>query len=369
MSSDRSFTMTKTATRSLLMVWPYYDPDPGAAAVRGRAFFRYMSQNRPVTAIIQHHRKNVGYSKEKDVFRLNLRSSMWSIWFDYRLMRRATRNIHVDDVLVSVPSVYMALSGALLALRRGATLYVDIRDIPIKRGVVGWIQWLIVRFLCTRARAIFVTTEMQSIQLQKRIGILNALVVQNGVDEVRFSKKTYDVCMLGSVGLERNIPALSLIIEELVRLMPNISIRWIGYDSHHADEINFKNRFKDRIQCVEEMPNDLAIEGMASARVGLVTLADLSSLDGQLPTKVYEYCSRGVVVAGYVPSRNATLRRFIEDSGVGIVSDDPYRLALDIVNLLSDHSRLRLLSENAMRVARGFLRENILKRLDIFFHE
>lgn len=343
--------------KKIVLFWPYFLPDPGAAAIRGWAFKERLEEEFLVMVITGNKNKLLVYSNALEVRQLKSGAP----WFFLKTLR----DWRPDVVLVSYPGNYWLWRGWLAARLTGAIFYLDCRDLPMNK------RWLF-RFISKRAKIIFSVTATMTKELVETHGLKaqQVCLLPNGADQRLFERilptlnKKIDVIFLGRLNFERDPLALIELVKEL-KLLGFERIKFVGIDLKYQSALEWV-----RIMNVDFLPESnrsRVIEELALAKIGLVSVADDRRLDYQLPVKVFEYLAAGLPVAALVSDNNIELRRFMLENNSGVIANRPKELAQLIEGLLMDKPRLFKIGQRNKLLAEKFERRTILKNLSQYF--
>ncbi|MBM3138221.1 MAG: glycosyltransferase family 4 protein [Chloroflexi bacterium] len=86
---------------------------------------------------------------------------------------------------------------------------------------------------------------------------------------------------------------------------------------------------------------------------------------GNLTTKIFEYIAalRPVLAIGDIKS---TAGRFIEEIGIGLVSDDPGKISSQLHHWLEMKKNIREIPDNPLSIRAGFSREGQFEKIENF---
>ena len=362
----------------LLLIWPYFPPDPGAASTRGAAFYKYLKDKFEVKVITKDNKKFPIYEDGPNTHRLKISGSIFphKALISKAKLTKEVKTINPDIIIASSPPLLLALYASIAAEKVNSQFYLDVRDLRLNtRGYKSRVLSKFSKKTYQRARKIFVTTEEQKKMTIQLFGINeeNIEIISNGIDLDNFDldkkeKKSIDITFQGSINPERNPERIKEFVKEVLELRPDTTFQFIGIDpeSSYAQTLVKhlqKLEGKDQIEFTDEVSHKEAVRLINKSKVGLVTQADIKELDYQLPVKVYEYMATRNAVAALSPAKSRALWSFMRKYRPGIQSTDPKELAVKVVELLENEEGLKSIADTNYKNINEFDRKKILQRL------
>jgi glycosyltransferase involved in cell wall biosynthesis len=298
----------------MLLVWPYFYPEPSAAAVRGNAFARYLKQQKIQVEVVApikndlHVENRYTYEEEK---------------FSIKVHR--------------IP------------------LLMDTKDITI--------------FRLQQAKLIFAVTPELRTLLIETYGITknNIKIVTNGFDfkkaEISNETRNNDLVFIGSLtALGRNSQNIIQLLEKIKKTLPNSSFKIIG--CKHKDELTIllkKKQLQNNVHLEAPIAHHKIPDHLSDSKIGLVVISKDPFFGYQLPTKTYEYVAMGLPIAALGP-KDGALKKFIEENEIGLYSNNENELTKKIISILENKDIWKKFHENALKIAKNYTREDITKR-------
>lgn len=360
----------------LLLVFPYFPPDPGAAAVRGEAFAKYLAKDFNVEVITKNNLKHENYQDLEITSRLDLsvKLSPVKLFRDYKLLAKKMRSINPDIVLASAPNYLLAALSILVALSIGAKSVADLRDQAFAGSwYKRFLNMTLFRFVVWKADLVFVTTAEQKRQvLKESMGVEagKVIVVPNGVDTELYPRdipdwksREVDVLFLGSINPERNLEQLTHFCNQISSASAAIKIRFVGVDPKSPSAVGFLEGLlhKKNIEFIEEVSHIEAKRQTSLAKFGIVSITPNQNLKYMLPVKVFEYMAGGAVVLGLFDESSEALKSFFDQYKIGFYDDDGLRLAKKLVEENSNIDELYEVSQRNKAKVADFSRKKIVE--------
>jgi glycosyltransferase involved in cell wall biosynthesis len=367
--------------KKIILFWPYYPPDPGAAASRGYSLLKFLKNEGFLVSIItKNNGKYKKYNDDENVFRLKNKPSFvpWKIALDIKTILNSIPEKSGSNVIASYPDVLWSFYAFIVAKKISANFFLDMRDLPLSSSnkIKVLLNKLILKKLTNKARKIFVTTLEQGEMLNKnfKTNKEKIVLVPNGIDLKDYPikkvnpRKKYDIVFLGSINPERNLPGLEKLFRKLFEVNPKIKILFVGIDKQNKFALGLLNNIyihikNDNIKIIEEIPNKDAFLKTSRAKIGVVSISDDPSTKYQMPVKIFEYMAGGLVLAGLIPKKNRVINNFIEKNNCGIKDSDPKKLALKINILLKNTKELNKISKKNLLEIEKFDRKNFFKSI------
>lgn len=360
---------------TILLCWPYFPPEPGAASARGGALARYLSDRHTVRVVTRFHDK-AGISRNPNVHYLpTLR------WFSllrlFLQMRSIARDLTRGDVVISsVPDLGMGVIGFVIARMAHATWILDARDLTTPGTSLKQRLWFrIAQTLYHRADHIVVTNPAQGAQTATLYRTHRPIdVVTNGIDPEEFPDlhvtKSIDLAFFGSINPERDQRGIFFLLKHLLTHRPDLRVQFIGMDFSRADVRTFREQLRTLpsehgVECIAELSRPDAIRAVWQSNIGLVSLGEDPHLAYQLPVKIFEYMATRNAIAALIPRDNRVIADIVHKNNAGVVNHDPETLAKAILELLSDPARLKeIQTHNRTRAIEQYDRRKQFQRYD-----
>jgi len=366
----------------ILILAPFFPPYKGAAASRLHSFAKYWSALTQVTVVAPEH-----VDKPTDYNRLVFPLAKWRLDFlrlpwTFPKLLTTVKRFAPDIVIVSIPPVWPLEEGYLLGKRLGCPLILDVRDLPtadsrtksssVPRRILRSLTINISRYLGQKAVRVTTVTDWCKEELTAFLGFSprQVYVICNG-SETSFSKKAlsikkeFDLVYSGTLISIRNPAGLLKYLRFLAGLYPSLHALFISNLDNPIgreflegiDRLGLrKNVFIEFPHPPEKLPGLLG-----RARLGLNTLlGDCPAYRGAIGAKEYEYLAAGLPVMGLMdPDYYIESGKLIVVNNVGIMDQDPKRLAAETAALLKDSVRLRRMSKRARKVGERFDRKRL----------
>ncbi|MBA7594045.1 hypothetical protein ES703_00981 [subsurface metagenome] len=360
-----------------------FPPSRRAAASRMGSFAKYWSRLTTVSVISpQHGLAENGYGRIRFPLTTRRLDFLRLTYLSPRLLRLA-RSLRPDIVFVSFPLAWQLFEGYLLSRRLKCPLVVDIRDLPVAmfsfsedslpRRIFNTCMRSIAHYVSRKGSRITTVTDWLRQELIKALNYppSRISVIRNGSETELFAKalkvkKEFDVVYSGVINSPIRDPGVILrYLSHLADLLPSLRILLISYISP-----GFAKRFSKEIERLglvdklvfEEMgPPEESPERLGRARLGFNSLIPrCETCIGAIGAKEYEYLAAGLPVVGLMdPEYYIESGRLIVGNKVGILHQDPKRLAAETAALLKDPARLRRMSKRARKVGERFDRKRL----------
>lgn len=375
--------MQKKTKQPVLLIWPFYPPDSGAAAARGESFYEYITKKTNNTCSVITTTKMKSYIEKDNFFRLPVYFTLKPAQFFNTLTRIISIVIKVNPsiIIVSVPSIVLGLHALIVSIFFRKRLIVDSRDILIdqKNKVLKNFIWNICFYF---SKAILVTTESQRILISNKYKIKKDKItlIPNGVSSQLLNFKNenniikFDLVFLGTLVPERDLDKLEEFIDILFRKKQNISIAFIGVDYLNENTKLFANKligkkYGNKISFFQELPQKEAFLLACQGKIGLVSIRDGKEASYQIPAKIYEYFAAGLAISALMPEKAIEIKKILETTATGIYSSEPDILAKKTIDLLNNDKLLKKYNLNSKRVASNYDRLKFLSTLDKIIYE
>lgn len=359
---------------NILLIWPFFPPEPGAAAARGRAFIEHLGKKHQVHLVAKKNQKVINYPNTKTVKWITFYTSLipWKFIHDLFVLHKEIAYHKPDVIIVSIPSLVLGLHAVIVARINGIRLLVDVRDtLPSSKFKNRCLQNLIYR----SAELLFITTLRQHELIQDTYNIndIKMVLVPNGVstkytNSSKDCSKMYDLVHYGALVPERDLRRLQELLVRVLGARPSTTIAIIGFDNTNEQAREFVKQImlktKNSITIYEELPHEKAFDVLQKARIGLLSLSSDRSYSYQLPVKLYEYLAAKLAVAMLLPLHSSASEDFIEKYKCGISSKSIVMLAGKIIKLLDNEKILAEYQKKNHEIALSFSREEIMKVLD-----
>lgn len=365
--------------KKVTLVWPYFPPDPGAAAARGAAYQKYLSPYFDISVITKNNHKFEVYSDKGEIYRLEIDVSINPIKY-FRSIKKLIQTIQAikpDILIASSPNIILAFYVARAANKLTIPFFLDVRDLFFaSKGFKFKLLQLIDSYTYKHAQKIFVTTKIQKEMTLERYKVNESkiILVPNGIDLKTFGtsnniKRPIDLLFQGSLNPERNIEGIIALLDALFAKKPQSVVTFVGLDKSNSfvrefiDTINQKS-YSKQIDLVEEVDHKTVLEYISKAKVGLVSLANNKAIRYQLPVKVFEYMAYGAVIAAIIPHKEKTsLQAFISRYNCGVYSNSVAKLANQIAQLISDKNMLLEMQKGNFETIKLYDRKNFIERV------
>jgi glycosyltransferase involved in cell wall biosynthesis len=362
--------------KKLLLIWPYFPPDPGAAAIRGLAYYKYLQEDFDVHVITKNNKKFEEYKDLDNVKRINLNIKLRFDKFfqDYKKLKSAVVKVKPDITIVSSPNVQLAFITALICKRLKIKYILDVRDMTFNRGFLKTkVYKFIENYSYKNAHKVFVTTDIQKNLTVKRYKINEnkIFVVSNGVDLSLFKNtstqdKTIDLIFVGSINPERNVEGVIDFLKEVYRLRPETKVTFVGFDSTNEFARIAKEKLEtisQNIEIIGEVSHSEVANLIAKSHSGLVSIADYKHLNYMMPVKVFEYMAAGLFVVALISKTSDALEEFMQKSKSGIYSQDSFKLAEAFVNVIDNPEEVQKFNLNNEQLIKKYDRQAIVKNI------
>ncbi len=248
-----------------------------------------------------------------------------SFWRYARRVRRLTAAQDYDLVLATSSRLMTAVLGGWIAYRRGARLYLDIRDIFVENlkmlfptllaKPLGWTFGALERWAIGRAQRVNLVSQGFLGYFQPRYPALRFPVFSNGVDEAFATfaaemesalpcpaAEPLQVLYAGNLG---DGQGMHLILPELARrLRGRAYFRVVGAGGRLEPlRDSLRSMDLDNVELLPPVAREQLLEFYREADVLFLHLNDYSAFKRVLPSKLFEYAATGkpiwAGVAGY----------------------------------------------------------------------
>lgn len=395
---------TENKSLRVLVVAPYYPPEPGAASTRLGELTRYWAEAGaevtvaagkpcyPDGVIPPAHRD--GWVTEEDWHGVRvIRSHVWALPNHSSVQRfihqasqflstwrlAGQRAAEVDVVVGSSPHLFGAAAAALLARGKGVPFVLELRDLwpriiwqtgAVARNhpVIRMLEYL-ERWLYRRADLLVSVTHRfrhEICEVAPQWKPEDISVIPNGVDSSRFERDRDPAEIRRRYGLDVDTPLVLYagvhgipqgleVIIDAARLRPDLQWALLGKGGRKAALEAYGEgvpnlHFLDAVGPTE-MPE---VYAMASALV--VPLRDLPSLRSTIPSKVFEIWASGRPVLLSAAGEVADLAR--ESGGAVVVEPENAKALADAAGVATDAASC---AEMGAR-GRAFVRERFERK-------
>lgn len=363
--------------KKILLVWPYYPPESGAAAARGKAFAQSLASTHELCILTTHKAKFAPYPPADHIIRLPVQISMrpWTLKMLIDKIHTVVAREKPDAILASIPDVVLGYAAAKCAQKNNVPFYLDSRDLIISNhSLQTTLLRAFARYSYSHARKIFVTTDTQKQLVARLYRLPDKKIVHlpNGIDLKTYpvysgDSKDCDIIFLGSINPERNIPAIRAFTKRMLSIRSTTTFSFVGIDRTHAFVKNFERSIAkfagSNVSFTEEVTHAKAFALTKKCRIGLVTMMHDRRIDYQLPVKVYEYMAGGLAITALASREESELHKFVKNNDAGIVAKNPLVLAKSTAILLDNKERLNQYQHNNIQTIINYDRNRILKNL------
>ena len=371
----------------ILLIWPYFYPEHGAAAVRGNAFARYLKQENIQIEVIAPIKKDLRVKKkynykENDVdipvYRLPLifdTKDVFVLLQSFLKLETLIKKINPNLILSSSTPSTVTWQSALLSKKLKIPFIMDVRDPyasslrstsnkPLIHKLASYVETQSLK----QATLVFpVTPHLKNLLIKEyQISENKIKIVPNGFDfqniNVSKNNKENDIVFIGSLtNLGRNTDNILNILKNIKLNLPNISIKIVGCkNKENIEKLFIENQLQKNVILKEpidhlKIPNELAY-----SKIGLIVINQNSNFEYQIPTKTYEYLAVGLTICALGPS-NGALKKFIEKNQIGFYSDKQSELINKMIDLIENKKLWEKMHSNALKTSKAYHRKNIVK--------
>ncbi len=372
----------------MLLVWPYFYPEPSAAAVRGNAFARYLKQQKIQVEVVApikndlHVENRYTYEEEEisiKVHRIPLLMDTKDITIfpiSILKLKKLIKKINPDIIMSSSTPATITWQTAHLAKKLKIPFIMDVRDPyesslrtasrkPIRHKIAYYVE----KKSLQQAKLIFAVTPQLRNLLIETYGITknNIKIVTNGFDfkkaEISNETRNNDLVFIGSLtALGRNSQNIIRLLEKIKETLPNSSFKIIG--CKHKDELTIllkKKQLQNNVHLEAPIAHHKIPDHLSDSKIGLVVISKDPFFGYQLPTKTYEYVAMGLPIAA-LGAKDGALKKFIEENEIGVYSNNENELTKKIISILENKDIWKKFHENALKIAKNYTREDITKR-------
>lgn len=356
----------------------HFPPDRRAAATRLHSRAKYWGRLTTVSVVSPEYSPPEGDYRRIQFPLIRWRLDFLRLPYLFPRLLRIARRLDPDIIYVSYPIAWQLLEGYLLAFRLRCPLVVSIADFPsmsnsvtkgsLKRRIFNALIQFITYHVSRKASRIVAVTDYLRQDLIKTLDYPpeKIFVIRNGSEVELFAKalkvkKEFDLVYSGVIdGYGRDPNAMLLYFRYLADLYPSLKILFISYiipsikneilRGIQERNLNDNVIFEDMVS-PEELP-----EYLGRSRLGFNSfIPKRTSCIGAVGAKEYEYLAAGLPVVGLMdPDFYIESKRLTVDNKVGILHQDPKRLAEETAALLKNPSRLRRMSRKARAVGERF---------------
>jgi len=248
---------------------------------------------------------------------------------------------------------------------------------PLKEGsllrlIFNLSMRLLSNYLFRKASRIATVTDWLRQELVKALNYTSAriFVVRNGSEVECFAKalqvkKEFDLVYSGTLTPVRDPQSILRYFRRLADIYPSLRLFFVSHINSSIkmeflrgiEELDLSDKivFEQR-----DSPEGLP-ERLGRACLGLNSLlSGYPAYRGAIGAKEYEYLAAGLPVVGLMdPEYYIESGRLIVGNKVGILHQDPKRLAAETAALLKDSVRLRKMSKRARKVGERFDRKRL----------
>jgi len=372
----------------MLLIWPYFYPENGAAAVRGNAFARYLQQQNVQIEVIAPIKKNLNVKKQYPykindisipIYRVPLlfdAKDAFILPISLLKIEKLIKKIKPDIILSSSTPSTVTWQSALLSKKLKIPFIMDVRDpyasslkTASNKPLIHKLAHYVEKRSLKQATLIFaVTSHLKNLLIkdyqisENKIGI-----VSNGFDfeNMKLSKKNRDndIVFIGSLtDLGRDTQNILKLFKKIKSERQNISFKVIG--CKNIDEVTtflVENELQKNVILKEPIDHDEIPNELANSKIGLVVVNQDSIFEYQIPTKTYEYLSVGLPLCALGPS-NGALKKFIEKNQIGFYSDKQSDLIFKMIDLIENKKLWQKIHTNAVKTSKTYHRKNIAKK-------
>lgn len=375
----------------VLLAWPFFYPEVGAASVRGQAFAKYMSEEgakveifAPRTPDLNEDYMFNGCPVHRVPSYANMRRQSFFLgllYFPLSVLKsvRKIKEIKADVVVSSTPGVIPPL-GVFLATKILAIPHIyDIRDTwkmesymhegSIRNKVKIWIE----RLTCRGSSLVFAVSPAlkKSIVDQHRLNSSKVKVVYNGVEpdslkDWQSASKSLDLIHVGSPRKYYDtLRFFKEVLGKLISEVPDIKLVYVGIDSEDpyvqkVIEYVEKHNLQENVGFVPVIPHSTVQSWIRKSRIGLHTSTSSKVYGPGIGVKMLEYLAGGIPVVSYGQT-GTEQARFIERNGVGMCTADPEEFVSYVKRVLADEVARERLGKICRDVAKNFDRRKIVK--------
>lgn len=377
----------------ILVLSFYYEPDLSAGSFRAKSFVNQLAQNDVEIDLITTEPNRYSSFKPSapevtEVDRVRVRrlsmpghksgmlDQIFAFLVYYAGARKLVRKTNYDLVFATSSRLFTAFLGARIAKKKGAPLYLDVRDIftdTVKDILPRPAKWLITPFISIiekytfgSAKHINLVSEGFSGYFKVRYPGKPLSFFTNGIDN-EFLKapavatdtfkigKKLRVLYAGNIG---DGQGLHTIIPELARqLRDRVEFKIIGDGGQRiALERSIEKFGLDNVQLLQPIARDQLVDQYRSADVLFLHLNDYPAFTKVLPSKIFEYAAMGKPIWAGLNGYSAQFAKS-EIDGCQVF------LPSDVGDAIDKLENLDLGTHPRFTFNRRFGRENIMKRM------
>lgn len=320
--------------KKIILFWPFYPPDPGAAAARGAAFSKYLQTSSEVHVATRDNKKYQSYPQTVNVYRFSRQRHIVEHLMHIFQTIRLVFKIKPTMIIASYPDAIWSTIGYIAALISRTPYILDLRDLPkTSYTLKSKIFFTLLKVQTRFAYLVLVTTSMQSeftqkvftLNEEKILLVPNGYDLENAVDDSN-TERSIDIVHLGSINPERDTDRIFKALCQFEAQKKKITVDFIGVDYQNSYAKSFIDKLLSQhfkyvtITHTKELSHQDAFKRLTHAKIGLVTLSEDKQLAYQLPVKIYEYMAAGLVVAALLPDNVTMIEQFITHNKVGFFS-------------------------------------------------
>lgn len=368
----------------ILLIWPYFYPNPTAATVRGCAFARYLQKLGIEIEVISPLKKSI---QSKEFYNPNLGMPPIKIHripmlmdvrdtiklpFSMLKLKRLTDNINPDLIIASSTPATITWQASKVAQELKIPFIMDVRDPyaaslktaskrPFRHKLAAHLE----KQSLKKANLIFTVTETLKNMLIDSYNICNEKIklVPNGTikEDIQKSqdiKFNTDVIFLGSIDMADEKEALVLTFKKVIKDYPKVKITLLGWKER--EEIKqIRDCFGQNIKFIPPVPSENVYSYLLKSKIGIICLKDFFKY--AIGAKVYEYTGAGLPIIALGPSQGE-LKKFVEDNKIGFYSTIGNGSAAEnIIKLLRDDELWQKFHSNALKIAKKYERKKIVQ--------
>jgi glycosyltransferase involved in cell wall biosynthesis len=287
-----------------------------------------------------------------------------------------------DVIVVESPPLFLGISGIYLAWRLKAKLIFNVSDLwpdsAIELGVTSnkfFIYWARkLEQLCYK-KAVAISGQSPSIveTIQHRTKGKIVELITNGADTTIFSPSHKDISIKKKYGIENKFvivyaglfgiaQGLGLILDVARMLKDNLEIVFLLVgDGPEKKHLEVEAERLTNVKIFPPMPKSNIAEILATMDLSIIPLKTI--IRGAVPSKIYEAMASGVPIIFMGSGDGADI---INSSGAGVVLDSgDIKGVLQTIHRLKENPSLRReMSQNGVKTAAFYSRDNIVNRFE-----
>lgn len=361
----------------VLLVWPFFPPEWGAASLRGAAYARVLREEGVDVRVLAPDKALAPDGQAPappdgiPVTRAPLFFDPGDLlrWFAGRAAIRETVADHDPDLVVASTPPPMVGWQALGPIRDAEVpLAVDVRDLftlymrvshgdKLRYALSDRMEARLYR----AADRLLVVTDLMADQLRERYGIPKdrTVTVRNGADTDLYADlpdvdPDHDVLFLGAFQRGRRGRDLLEAYRRVAKDRPGTSFLFLGTrEQGYVDELSDlieEPPLAEAVAFADPVPPAELPATLARCRIGVLALPDHPAYRANVARKVYDYLAAGLPVVVVGPDGPAELRSLLEETGAGIYTSTVEGFAEAVAALLEDEDRRLQAAERARRL-------------------